>query len=346
MVALSQVPRRGVRHQCIFGDSKSGKTTLVAQLARKYKLKWLSIDNGHDVLYKLPPEAQANIDIIVLPDTKDFPVAISTCLRLISGAPMNVCIPHGNVECQTCKLEAVKTKVQPPFERHCFNELGPEWIVVFDHISQLANSAMHFILKRDNRPDDYKPGWDEYRPQGTMMDKFLTNIQQAPFNVICIAQLCETEMEDGKKKLVPLVGSYPFSRGSPKYFDDIIYCSLENKSHKFGSSTTYSMSALTGSRADVAVEKLEAKPDQAILLEFFDKEPVKVEHYAQAAANSVGTTVPGKPAGTNGVQKAAQVPSTVTHPIPSKATAGNKPKRTAEELLADLRARQINGQRA
>jgi hypothetical protein len=71
------------------------------------------------------------------------------------------------------------------------NELGPEWVVVFDHISQLANSAMHYILKLENRRMTYKPEWERLsHRKEPMMDKFLTNIQQAPYNtVICLAQL-------------------------------------------------------------------------------------------------------------------------------------------------------------
>jgi hypothetical protein len=203
------------------------------------------------------------VEIIILPDTKEFPVAIATCLKLVSGAEVSVCERHGSTACTTCKSSG------GAFGTYKLSSLGLDWIVVFDNISQLADSAMNYICRKET--DEYKPEWQDFRVQGTMMSKFLTNVQQASWNSICIAHITETEMEDGSKKLLPQVGTVPFSRGAAKYFDHIVYCNVMNKSHRFGSATTYSMNAVTGSRRDIKIE--DAKVPS--LLPFFNGEYLK-----------------------------------------------------------------------
>lgn len=90
------------------------------------------------------------------------------------------------------------------------------------------------------------------------MDKFLSQVQQAKFNIVCITHVVETELEDGRKKLVPVCGTTAFSRNTAKYFDHVVYCEIKNKKHNFASSTTYANNILTGSRTDIALESTEA----------------------------------------------------------------------------------------
>ena len=73
------------------------------------------------------------------------------------------------------------------------------------------------------------------------------------------------EMEDKKMKIVPVAGSSNFSKTFAKYFDSVVYCELVNKNHRFGSSTGYGMNILSGSRNNIATEKL----DKPSLLPFF-----------------------------------------------------------------------------
>lgn len=317
MTKLSQLKQRQASHVIIFGDPKTGKSTLASELVKAgYKLLWISVDNGHDVLYKLSPEEQEAIDILVLPDTKDFPVAIDTCLKLVSGARLNICTLHGQVGCISCK------KNNPEgFEEHCLSALDLKTVVVFDHASQIATSAMNFILK--GKEDTFKPEWEHYRIQGTLMDKFLTNIQQSTYNVICIAHVAETKMEDGTKKLVPQVGSDAFSRNAGKYFDHMVYCEIMNKSHRFGSGTTYKASVVTGSRRDIAIED---NPEAPSLARFFtvghnaaavQAVAVEVKEHLAKAVEQV-TTVR---------QAEAAAPTTeVTTTLPANLSAADKLK--------------------
>ena len=165
---------------------------------------------------------------------------------------------HGKWNCLVCK------KAESPHTEICLGDLSSEWIVVFDSLTQLGNSVMAHLTR--HKDDLYKPEWDDYRSQGFLLDKFLSQIQQAKFNVCCATHETETHMEDGKAKLVPVSGTTNFSRNTAKYFDDVIYCSVANKKHNFASSTTWSNQVLTGSRGAIELEDQETPS----LLPFFD----------------------------------------------------------------------------
>lgn len=256
---LSEIEQRQAQHLIVFGDPKVGKSVLVGNLAKHFKLLWVSLDGGHSILYKMPQEARDNIELVALPDTKDFPIAIETCRKLIKGNLCKVCNTHGKVGCTICiKNNATFTDVD-------FSKLDLSWIVVWDHVSQLADSALNFIMK--DMDEGSKPGWDEWAKQGGLMAQFFTNIQHSPLNQICIAHCLEAELEDGKVKVFPQCGTRNFSRGVGKYFDHVIHCDVRNKKHTFGSSTTYLPLILTGSRSDVSLETM--KPEEVSLLPCF-----------------------------------------------------------------------------
>lgn len=241
----------------IYGAPKTGKTQLVGALATHYNLLWFDTENGYATLTKLPQAAQERINLISIPDTRDFPIAIETLLKVFSGSKVDICEEHGKVSCMLCK------KDNKPFVTVCLNELDNNTIVVVDSLTQVAVSAMANITK--GQPEDYKYTYDDYRKQGTLMDKLLSNMQQAKYNLCVITHEVEAELEDGKKKIVPAAGTANFSRNTAKYFDHIIYSQVQNKKHGFGSSTTFGLSLITGSRTDRVIEKQE----QPALLDIF-----------------------------------------------------------------------------
>ena len=246
----------------VFGAPKTGKSELVGKLAKKFKLLWFDLEKGAGVLLKMPEEWQDNVELIDLPDTRTFPIAIETMLKVIKGTPCDICHEHGKVSCQLCKKEGKESTTV------CLNDLAgkvSEWIVVVDSLTQLANSAMAHITK--NLGDDYKYEWDDYRKQGTLMDKFLSDVQQARYNIICISHETQTEMDDGKTKLVPVAGTTNFSRNTAKYFDHVVHTEVKNRKHVFGSGTGFSITALTGSRSNVHIEN--QKEGEQSLLPFF-----------------------------------------------------------------------------
>jgi len=246
MAKLSDLQASKTHRVCIFGGSKTGKTELVGRLSEYFNLLWFDLENGYDTLFKFPREWQERIELIRIPDTKIFPIAIETMLKVIPGSPVEICDEHGKVSCPLCKKDS------KPTTSVALNSLGDNYIVVFDSGTQLANSTMNHITK--NEPDTYKPEWSDYRNQGSLMDKFLSQAQQAKFNLCFITHEAEVELEDGRKKIVPVSGTTNFSRNTAKYFDEVVHCDVKNKKHVFGSATTYANNILTGSRTDITLE--------------------------------------------------------------------------------------------
>ena len=268
----------------VYGEPKSGKTQLAAALSSNFNLIFFDLENGYETLLKLPANQQERIELISIPDTKVFPIAIETMLKVITGIKTDICEQHGKVSCQLCK------KADSPFSIVCLNELGADTIVVVDSLTQLSNSAMNHLTK--TQEELYKPEWSDYRNQGQLLDKFLSQIQQAKFNVVCITHVVESQQEDGKAKLFPVCGTAQFSRNTAKYFDHVVYCELKNKKHQFGSSTTYANNVMSGSRMDVA---LESKVDPTLLDIFLrvDK-PVAPATPAQTAISNLRAMVEAK----------------------------------------------------
>ena len=167
-------------------------------------------------------------------------------LKVIKGGRTEICEAHGKVGCALCKKDSKAfTSVE-------LNSLPLDTVVVVDSLTQLTNSAISHITK--NQPEDYKLNYDDWGNLGKLMDTFLSHVQQAPFNIVCISHETEVEMEDGRNKLVPTAGTRNFSRNTAKYFDEVVYCEVKNKKHIAASSTTYSGNILTGSRTGSILE--------------------------------------------------------------------------------------------
>lgn len=232
----------------LFGPPKSGKTQLAGDLSKEFNLIWFDLEAGIDTLLKLPVQQQERIEVISLPDTRTYPVAIETCLKAIKGGRGKICELHGKWNCVSCSKNPELT----PSVDICLSELPLDTIVVFDSLTQLTNSAIAHITKA--QPEDYKLEYDDWANLGKLMDVFLSHVQQAGFHVVCISHETEVKMEDGKDKLVPTAGTRNFSRNTAKYFDEVVYCEVKNKRHVAGSSTTYNSNILTGSRSGTSLE--------------------------------------------------------------------------------------------
>lgn len=258
MAKLNQLARIQEQRVIVFGPPKVGKTELVGKLAEHYKILFFSLENGHSTLFKLPPEWQDRIEVINIRDSKAYPIAIETMLKVIKGTECKICIAHSKVSCPIC------TKNNAPIDRVCLNELGPDWVVAIDSLTQMVLSAIAHITK--NQPDDYKLQLDDWGNLKQLMEKFLSQVQVAPYNIVCISHEEEVKFEDGRVKIVPVGGSSNSSRNTAKYFDHVVYANVVNKKHVVGSATDYSTTVLTGSRTDV---KLEANKEGGSLLDLF-----------------------------------------------------------------------------
>lgn len=243
---LSQAPRSATHSVLVYGPPKVGKTELVGKLAAQFNLLWFDLEKGSATLHKLTPEQQERVELIILPDTRSYPIAIETCLKVIKGG-------HCIIDEETGKVVPKKLEGKTYTEVN-LSALGPDTIVVFDSMTQLTQSAISHITK--NQPDDYKLNYDDWGNLGKLMDIFLSHVQQAKFNVVVISHETEAELEDGKVKIVPVAGTRAFSRNSAKYFGHVVYCQVSNKKHTFSSSTTATLNVIAGSRTDVATEKM------------------------------------------------------------------------------------------
>ena len=279
---LSQTTASKSHRVLLFGPPKSGKSLLAGKLSEEFNLLWVDMENGHDVLFQLPLPWQERIELISLPDTRLYPIAIETCLKLIRGTKGEICESHGKWGCAICSKE---NRSSISIE---LNTLPLDTIVIFDSLTQLTNSAISHITK--TQPEDYTPERDDWAKLGKLMDTFLSQVQQAGFHVLCTSHETEAEMEDGKQKLVPIAGTRNFSRNSAKYFDEVIYCEVKNRKHIAASSTTYNGNILTGSRSGSVLET----QVEASLIPIFKGEVPKAHKQITPNTNTPGTIAVSK----------------------------------------------------
>jgi hypothetical protein len=202
----------------------------------------------------IPDSALENVELVRIPDTMLYPIMCETMLKIIKGGDCNVCFDHGKVDCPLCKKlpEAKWTMVN-------VNKFGPKDILVVESVTQLGNSYISQIKKKEIQAglmaDELKLDWDEWAKQGFGLDRFFSQVQVAPFNIIVTSHEEMTKMKDGAQSIVPKMGTRNFSANSAKYFDDVVYLDKVNNKLKMFSSATYRDSVITGSRSGKMVEK-------------------------------------------------------------------------------------------
>lgn len=283
MAKLSTKSSSATHRIIIYGAPKTGKTQLAGALSEYYNLLWVDMENGHETLFKLPEAWQERIELINIPDTKSYPMAIETVLKMVKGK-VSICDQHGKVSCMICKKAEMSTPNSAPSVDVNLPALDHQSIVVFDSLTQLSASAISFITK--SQPDDYKLNYDDWGNLSKLLDIFLSHVQQAGYNVIVISHEQEVETEGKKKTLVPVGGTRNYSRNVAKFFDHVIYAERKNKKHVFASGTGYANTILTGSRTDVELEGQE----EATLLAIF-----KPELFASKKVASSKPAVTAKP---------------------------------------------------
>lgn len=254
----------------VYGPPKSGKTALVGKLAEHFKLHWLDLEQGIKTLLNpaiLAPQFRKNINVINVPDHRMYPIAIETVRDILKGGPKKICYVHGKVNCPVCAKQAESRHSEINLAEFDDND-----ILVIDSLSQLSNSAMSkVILKELQKPggEEYKCTFHDYATQGALLDAVLSLIQVLDLNICVISHEVESEMTDGKDKIVPLAGTRNFSKLSAKYFDTVVYTSILNKQHRAYSDTTYAPNVLTGSRLPVSID--ESKGDALSILPLFKR---------------------------------------------------------------------------
>lgn len=250
-----------IKHRVLlYGPAKVGKTRLAGRLAQHYKLRWLDIESGVNTLLEpgnLDPKYLDNIELSRVPDTADNPMAAETVMKILQGKKGFVCELHGKWGCVACKTGV---------EFDLYNQPANE-ILVIDSWSQFKSSVLNVQAQSHNGFYDFE--FKDWNRITGFMTKAAMYIQQAPANIIIITHEEMLDQEDNKSKLVPVGGTRNFSILFPKYFDDVVYCQLKANKHEAGSSSTYSVQALTGSRSNATTEKSDADKEYTALLQIF-----------------------------------------------------------------------------
>lgn len=300
-------------HLIVYGDPGTGKSTLVINLlAAGYKVKYFSIDAGipkgtliNGVFKPLTQDQLERLEIFILRDTSKFPVGIQTSRKVMTGKELNLCDLHGQISCSVCRNAGAD------FSRVCLAEMALDEIAVFDHLTNLTNSALNscwdgeaFANAGQNKAeaDAANSTYTTWRQQGFLLTDFLSLIQVAPWNVIVLAQEYMAVFEDKSKSICPHAGTKEFSSTTGSYFGHVIYCSVMNGSHRFGSSSTYKSGVMTKSRAYIKIEDMK----EPSLAPFFVPaeigkdikpkvvQPVKVSTVEAADGHDVSVSTGGK----------------------------------------------------
>lgn len=246
---MSDYKAQSARHILIYGAPKSGKSVAVGKLAEKYKLWYLDLEDSVKSLLNpelIKPEWLSNIELIKIPDKQTYPMGIETILKVLKGGKSIICGVHGKVSCPICAKDPAAE--QTTIDVSTFSV--EKDILVIDSYPQLAESAMNYIMRDAIAKDNFdaKAGWDEYGKQGRILERIGSTIQTAPFNIVVTSHELMVTMEDGTNKIVPIGGTSNASKVFGKYFDDIVYAEVMNRSHRLISSTTAKSNVLAGSR--------------------------------------------------------------------------------------------------
>jgi phosphopantetheine adenylyltransferase len=258
---LTDYKAQSARHILVYGPPKSGKTAAVGKLASKYKLWYFDLEDSVKTLLNpamCDPAWLENIELFRVPDKQTYPMGIETMLKVLKGGTCVICHLHGKVSCPQCARDpaAITASIN-------VSELDvTKDVVVVESYSQLAESAMNYIMRDAIAKDNFdaKAGWDEYGKQGRILERIGSTIQVAPYNIIVVSHETMVEMEDGSKKIVPIGGTSNASKVFAKYFDDVVYCEIVNKTHRLVSSSTAKANVLAGSRGGV-----DLKPGDTLL---------------------------------------------------------------------------------
>lgn len=237
----------------VYGDSKTGKTRMIARLAKYHKMLWFDTENSLSALLNpdnLDPQYLQNIEYVRLPDTIEQPLAAKVLNEVFSFKPTTICDEHGKPDCKECASAGKPTVTVN------LRTIDPATIIVVDSFTQLVNSWINLISL--GKPADFKFTFAEWHLLGQLGKRFLTNIQACALNVIVTSRALEAEQEDGTKKLYPEGGTRNFSATVPGFFDNVVFTHFRGKQHAAGSSSTYTTTAIVGSRTGKAVEQLDA----------------------------------------------------------------------------------------
>lgn len=246
----------------VYGAPKSGKTRAVGEMALDEHFKsvlWVDIENGSTTLMQLDKEKRKKISLLKIRDASATPRATQAVMKLVGGEVAKVCLKHGEHECPECTLAAKKGDTTAKFVELCLKNESTDFLLVLDSLTQLSSSVMNYILN-DEKIDllEKKGGkggvtMNHYGKQGIILERILSNIQDAPYHVAVISHEREQEQDDKKSKIGPVGGTTNFSRGVGKFFGHVVRLEILNGNHQGTASTTANAKVVAGSRTQAKI---------------------------------------------------------------------------------------------
>lgn len=254
----------------LYGPPKTGKTRLAGTAARIpefQRIFWFDCENGSETLLHmgLTDSELEKITIYRIPDTRENPRACETILKAFSSKStgIKICDEHGKVGCVECE------KAGKSSETFNLPSLTHQDLVIIDSGSQLGDSALAMACA--GKDVSFKPTWDEYGLQVKWLGDIMSVIQQAyhtNFLVITHEIAVEEEINGvSRDKIYPLVGTKSFCQKVGKYFGTVAYIEIKMGKHSAGSSSTYKVNYLSGSRVNAKMEAAKEPDLRSIFIE-------------------------------------------------------------------------------
>lgn len=249
-----------VEHVIVYGEPGNGKTTIAGLLSEFFNILWLDGDKGLTALkYNLHPEMLKRIVPIRIPDNTQYPIMVSTILRLLRGTATTICLEHGATDCVVCRNNKEAKVVNI-----ALNQLPKSWIVVMDSQTQFYASVLAFSYYKDTGkapgtdvPEEYRGNWDYRGIAYNCCDKFGNYMKDLRCQWVSISHELMSTQEDNTNKIVPVAGSANISASYGKWFGTMVHAKKANGKLNYSTSTTYSNLVQTKSRSNVQLEKKE-----------------------------------------------------------------------------------------
>jgi hypothetical protein len=210
----------------LYGESCTGKTTLITSLAKRgVHLHYLDLDGNISPFQDLTEEALQNVSYIKVRDSAsrlNIPLFLE---ELGTTGVAKVCVEHGHMLCNPCKQEG-------EFLRFSINDYGKEDVLVIDSMSTALDSIL-LQAKRDfpsdeatGSQDNVKASYNHWGAMATRTQNVLQILKSWRGPSILITHELDINSDlDGNKpeKIYPNLGTKKFSKNHMYPFDSVLY---------------------------------------------------------------------------------------------------------------------------
>lgn len=238
----------------LYGAAKTGKTSLAATIAKiDYieRIWWFDLERGLDAVILAHQEGRldehhlAKIIPISITDTKQEPLATETLLKAICGRrPVFIDPITGKTS----------DKMAAGLVEFDMTKMTDKDLIVIDSLSQFGQSNLNAATL--GKPSEYKLQLDDYGAAQKWGYDLLTTVQAAQrCHFLCITHVRMLEDELGRTVIMPLMGSSTTSANVAKHFNTVVYLEKSLKTLKATSSVLGSVTAQSGSRVGIVLDK-------------------------------------------------------------------------------------------